>query len=164
MAKLPRTIYPLQPRALRERWMAPVTLIDLPRLTALRDELRPGEAADASVRGAADASMSGGDAGAVLDASVWVERDRLGLVHLRMHIAGRVVLTCQRCLQGLDWRIDLDADVLVVEPGRVPERDDLEFIEVDERGALDLFDAIDEELLLALPVIPRHAVCQAPRM
>lgn len=162
MSKLPRTIHPLQPRALRERWAGQVRAVELPRLMALRDELRHVDRADAPLGDVAEAQTRGDDAGGVFDVSVWIERDLLGLIHLRMRLCGSVDLTCQRCLQGLEWAIDLDTDVLVVESGRVPERDDLEFVEVDDRGTLDVFEAIDEELVLALPTVPRHDACASP--
>lgn len=155
MDKLPRVIHPLQPRALRESWSAPVAIDVLERVGALCAEQASQRVVSAAVE---VALVTRGD----LDVDLGVELDALGLVHLRMLIRGEITVTCQRCLEAMAWPIEIDADVLVIAPGETPGREDLDYLEVDDKGTLDVFAAIDEEVMLALPTVFRHSSCEPP--
>ncbi len=73
-------------------------------------------------------------------------------------VATRVSLTCQRCLAPVDYPIDSAGSVAMVadaaEADRAPEG--LETIFAPERRT-SVRDLVEEELLLALPIVPLHA-------
>lgn len=82
-------------------------------------------------------------------------------LHLSAHTAGR--LTCQRCLEPMDLALDIDD-----QPFRFVESEAVA-AELDEEveedllvlsTAFDLFTLIEDELLLTLPWVPRHARCE----
>jgi uncharacterized protein len=80
-------------------------------------------------------------------------------LHLQAHAP--VWLTCQRCL--LPYRVELTANRPVrFVPGE--ERAEALDAEIDEdvlalTPALNLRALVEDELLLALPIVPRHDVC-----
>jgi uncharacterized protein len=85
------------------------------------------------------------------------EREQ-GLAVAQVAISGAVTLECQRCLRPMDYAVDAAARVALVssEPDadRVP--DELEtYLAAD--GQLTCGALAAEELLLALPIAPRHA-------
>lgn len=85
---------------------------------------------------------------------------------LRLRIEGQLDLCCQRCLSALEWPLRLDT---LLQPVRVGqpiaeeelENDEVDAIEID--GELDVLALLEDEILLALPIAPRHQVCDAPR-
>ncbi|HHW65861.1 MAG TPA: metal-binding protein, partial [Rhodocyclaceae bacterium] len=46
-------------------------------------------------------------------------------------------------------------------PDEELEDDEVDAIEID--GGLDVMALLEDEILLALPIAPRHQVCEAPR-
>ena len=85
---------------------------------------------------------------------------------LKLRLDGTLNLRCQRCLGGLDWVLVVETVLQPVRVGQpIPdeelEDDEVDAIEVD--GELDLLALIEDEILLALPIAPRHEQCEAPR-
>ena len=75
-----------------------------------------------------------------------------------------VWLTCQRCLQPFAVPLALDRRIRFVRGEAQAEALDAE-IEDDVLAlskSLDLRELIEDELLLALPIVPRHAACPQP--
>lgn len=76
-----------------------------------------------------------------------------------------LVLECQRCLEDKREAVTAQTSLLLV-----PEGDELpdDELEVDEYDAIhagrdfDVLGAVEEELLLALPLAPTHADCKTP--
>jgi uncharacterized protein len=72
-------------------------------------------------------------------------------------VSAVVPLVCQRCLGRVDVDVAADSQVLVLR-----DLDEGEGLAVDaeplvaEGGRLALRDLVEEELLLALPLVPRH--------
>ena len=82
--------------------------------------------------------------------------------YLRMAIHGSAWLECQRCLAPYEQAFDVDAAYRIVateeEADEFPlDEDEVEVI-VGSRH-FDLVDLIEEELLLSLPLVPKHDVC-----
>jgi uncharacterized protein len=78
---------------------------------------------------------------------------------LQVRISGRLHLQCQRCLGSLDYSVDVANSLLLMSRGtQLPEGlDDPEapdMIEVDPE--LDVAALIEDEVLLSLPLAPRH--------
>jgi uncharacterized protein len=86
---------------------------------------------------------------------------------LVLEIEGLLLLRCQRCLKTLDHplkivqeyelRDGLDEDTLMQED---MEDDSRDFLEASR--SLDVVSLIEDEVLLALPVVPRHEACDLP--
>lgn len=76
-----------------------------------------------------------------------------------------VVLTCQRCLQPMVLTLSVDRPIRFVrdedEAERLDEEGDDDVLALPPRG-LDALALIEDELILALPLVPRHAVCPQP--
>lgn len=68
---------------------------------------------------------------------------------------GTVVLTCQRCMQPVSVEVDDSFQVLVVEEERSDEPGGYEPV-VANASRLDLRWLAEEQVLLALPLVPTH--------
>lgn len=83
---------------------------------------------------------------------------------LELHLEGACNLRCQRCLNALAYPIRLQARLRLVTDGELGD-DDIEDDEVDNVPADKHFDVlalIEEELLLDMPIAPKHdsGVCE----
>lgn len=83
-------------------------------------------------------------------------------LHLRADAA--VTLQCQRCLQTFDEPLRVDRRLRFVrgedEAARLDELSDDDVLALPVR--LNLHELVEDELILALPLVPRHASCAAP--
>jgi uncharacterized protein len=82
---------------------------------------------------------------------------------LRLDATAR--LQCQRCLGAIDVPVAVEREFLFVASEAEAERLDGERDDADVLVASDRFDLgalIEDELLLALPIVPRHEVCPQP--
>jgi uncharacterized protein len=85
------------------------------------------------------------------------ERERL---QLQMTIDGELHLQCQRCLECLEYPVEVVSTLLLVPRG---EQVDEELDDPDAPDAieatteLDVTQLIEDEVLLSLPLSPRHA-------
>lgn len=77
-----------------------------------------------------------------------------GARSIRGHIAARLPMTCERCLQGMEQGVDQDFELLI-DAREADDESGLEVIASDD-GWLDLFALVEEEIILALPIIRRH--------
>ncbi|MBX9904831.1 MAG: YceD family protein [Burkholderiales bacterium] len=77
---------------------------------------------------------------------------------LELEITGNPSLRCGRCLGPLDFALQLQSRVLLVEHGAVmQEDDDPESPEWIEAGPdLDVLELVEDEILLSLPLSVRH--------
>ncbi|MEK9712190.1 MAG: YceD family protein [Thalassolituus sp.] len=82
------------------------------------------------------------------------ERHRI----LSGNCSAEVVLECQRCLEDVSFAIDSDFELALVfndeQAKKLPRR--LEPAELDEDGRLNLWEIIEDEILLNLPDFPMH--------
>lgn len=82
---------------------------------------------------------------------------------LELEVSGRLSLRCQRCLEALQWPLALRSVLHPVRAGQPIADEELEDDEVDAvevDGELDVFALIEDEILLALPISPRHENCK----
>lgn len=98
------------------------------------------------------------------------ERDESGTEKFGLHllVSGRLGLCCQRCLGEVGFECAIDSRLLLIPPG-IPSsewpEDELEADDYDAIPAsreLSLLSLVEEEVLLALPIVPRHKECQLP--
>ena len=93
-------------------------------------------------------------------------RDELERPRLELKIQGPLHLQCQRCLERLDYALDVSSMLIVVPEGtRLPDEiDDPEGPDtIEANPELDVAALIEDEVLLSLPLAPRHAegVCES---
>lgn len=83
-------------------------------------------------------------------------------LHLRAH--ARLSLVCQRCLAPVDTPLDAERSFhFVADEDMAAQLDaDSEDDVLAMTRALDLRELVEDELLLALPLVPRHEVCPDP--
>ena len=83
-----------------------------------------------------------------------------------LHLGARatVWMTCQRCLQPVAVALDVDRQVRFVrgedEAARLDAEGEDDVLPLER--SLDLAALVEDELLLALPLVPRHERCPAP--
>ena len=83
---------------------------------------------------------------------------------LRTVASTRVWLTCQRCMQPFSMELAAEQVVRFVRDEATAEALDAE-VEEDVLALprwLNLRDLIEDELLLSLPLVPRHGICPQP--
>ncbi|GAB4041716.1 MAG: DUF177 domain-containing protein [Rubrivivax sp.] len=85
-----------------------------------------------------------------------------------LHLDARatVTLQCQRCLQAMAQPLAVARSFRFVadeaEAERLDEESDDDVLALPPRGRLDLLPLVEDELILALPLVPRHEVCPEP--
>jgi len=84
---------------------------------------------------------------------------------LHLEVTGTIPLACQRCLEAVPCDLDVDSLLELIPEGTELSQDELEddtrdFLPV----ARELFvvDLVEDEILLTLPVAPRHEKCGLP--
>jgi uncharacterized protein len=84
---------------------------------------------------------------------------------LQLSCRAAAELTCQRCLQPV--KLDLQAERAIrfvsdeAEAERLDELSDDDVL-AQPGGGLDLRQLVEDELILALPLVPRHDTCPQP--
>lgn len=85
------------------------------------------------------------------------------LRRMRGRVTARVALTCQRCLEPMTVELVAEPDTILLsdgapDPGLPPEADVLTL------GAtpIPIAELIEDELLLALPMVPMHVLSDCP--
>ena len=88
---------------------------------------------------------------------------------LSVELEGTLPLTCQRCLGAMTHALSLRSRVMLVVPGSPwPEDEQVGGLEdescdaIEASRELDLAPLLEEEILLALPIAPRHEACEPP--
>lgn len=95
-----------------------------------------------------------------VDVTIECGVDQQDLVVIKGSVKTDLILTCQRCGNGVPYHAEteftytpvLDAAEESEEP--IPEAYDE--IEVDEFGAINLIQLVEDELMLALPIVAMH--------
>lgn len=84
-------------------------------------------------------------------------RDPRKRARIRGQVQAQLVLQCQRCLSGVTLAVDSELDLAVIqvpeEAERLPEDVDPVWVEED---TFRLMDLVEDELILAIPQVPRH--------
>jgi uncharacterized protein len=85
-------------------------------------------------------------------------------IRLRLQAQTALSLVCQRCLQPMTVTLDVRPTIRFVHGADLAQQLDEEGNEdvLDASAALDLRQLVEDELILALPLVPRHDVCAQP--
>ncbi len=83
---------------------------------------------------------------------------------LRLEVQGELPLVCQRCLQPSAQPIDEAVNFRLQQGDSTPTQEELD--DPDEvlpiTGPLNVTELVEDQVLLALPIVPMHAVCPRP--
>lgn len=88
------------------------------------------------------------------------------VAQMRLHLRARcrAALTCQRCLQPVEELLEVDRVIRFVfdedEAARLDEQGEEDVLACSR--AVDLQALVEDELILALPLVPRHVHCAFP--
>lgn len=89
-----------------------------------------------------------------------------GDAQLRLRLQARTALrlTCQRCLQPVTVELDIAPTLRFVQNEALAEQldEDSEEDVLALPPSLDLRELVEDELILALPLVPRHEHCPQP--
>jgi uncharacterized protein len=78
---------------------------------------------------------------------------------LRLSVIGSLQVLCQRCLDPIRVPIAIDAELQLAESAReIAEADD-EIDRVLASRRMDIAALVEDEVILALPMAPRHEEC-----
>jgi uncharacterized protein len=85
-----------------------------------------------------------------------------GLRRIRGTISARVRVACQRCLEPMTLPLRAEPLLVVVKRGERPDlaNEEDQLLVVD--GPMSLSDMVEDELLLAMPMIPKHELGACP--
>lgn len=95
----------------------------------------------------------------ILEYSIRGGVDKEGISFLEIGIAGNCRLRCQRCLGAVEHAVRIDTRLLLRNQADLDALGDDEEEEFDSILAdrhLDVLELLEEEVLLSLPISPRH--------
>jgi uncharacterized protein len=90
-------------------------------------------------------------------------RDERGRACLRLSVRGTMQLRCQRCLEPMPFEVSEDRLLVLAATQEEIDADPVDASAPDRVLAdkeMVLRDLVEDELILALPYAPRHAVCK----
>lgn len=103
--------------------------------------------------------------GGVFDVSAVGSIAEDGRAYINVKAFGAIWLTCQRCLEPVEHLVRHDVLFQLWRTDEALPDDELtedEFDALPAGNELDLAQLIEDEVLLGLPLSPRHADCQVP--
>jgi uncharacterized protein len=102
-----------------------------------------------------------GCTGAVLDFVLTGEINERGKPGFGLVVQGSVRLECQRCLGNMDWPLRLEARLeLAADEAEILAADD-DIERVVAGGDMSVAALVEDEVILALPMVPKHERCNA---
>jgi uncharacterized protein len=93
--------------------------------------------------------------------------DKYTIPFLALNLSGVCHLTCQRCLQSMNYEVLVSTSVLLRDQAGLDQLDENEVEEEYESiladAQLDVWHLLEDEILLSLPFAPKHeaGVCRA---
>lgn len=92
-------------------------------------------------------------------------RGQRGEPMLHLTVSGTIPLACQRCLEAIPFELEIDRLLELVPADADLSQDELEddsrdYLPVEKE--LDVAELVEDEILLSLPVAPRHQRCGLP--
>ena len=83
---------------------------------------------------------------------------------LKLKVEGTLQLTCQRCLEAMDWPLRVASTLELATSEAALESEPLEAEGPEQVVAgkeMPVLELVEDEVLLALPLAPRHERCAA---
>ena len=96
--------------------------------------------------------------------SVKFDVDERGLTVMSGTSSALVALTCQRCNESFDQLLEVEFTFSPAKNEEAAEKipSYYDVVELDENGEVNLRDLVEEEFMLAIPLIPRHKIQDCP--
>src|SRR5690606_14388058 len=98
--------------------------------------------------------------------SIKGEMDAFGQRFLHVHVIAAPLLECQRCMKPLEWAVDSQNRLQVVNSEAALDVDDGTDVDPDDAierilgsQRLDVLALVEDEIILSLPYVPKHDVC-----
>lgn len=98
-----------------------------------------------------------------------IERRSDGKPGLKLEVAGTLRLRCQRCLQVMDFPLEVSSRLLLVAsggpwPDEEGEGDPFDggWDAIEAASGQSVLELVEDEVLLALPIVSRHDACDPP--
>lgn len=84
--------------------------------------------------------------------------DATGVPYVQGHFEATLSLTCERCLQAMTVPLEIDSMLALIRHEKLAETlaDHYDPWVVDETGIVNPATMVEDELILALPLVPRH--------
>lgn len=98
--------------------------------------------------------------------NIRVHRDAQSLIVLEGKVSTRLSLVCQRCLEPVMTDVDADVQLWLLWNEEAADQlpDEADFVLQDAEGRVALLDVLEDELLLALPLVAAHEDCEPYRV
>ncbi|MGK0411085.1 MAG: hypothetical protein ACJASB_003278 [Shewanella psychromarinicola] len=136
--KLPKQVDPVKSATLRSDYRGVILSSEMPRLIGI----------------VADIAKE-------VDVEVKFSKDEQGLTYFKGQMACLTSLICERCNEVFEHPMDVSFCFSPVQRAKEEDEDELpdvyEPVEVDDQGEINLFQTLEDELILSLPIVALHA-------
>lgn len=95
------------------------------------------------------------DRGDCVSVNFEFERNEFDVPTVSGRLETTLVLECQRCLEPMEVPVELDFGLMVDADDSVLQESSQDSIDSDE-GFIDLFALVEDELILAVPLVAKH--------
>lgn len=85
-----------------------------------------------------------------------------GLYEMRGHLSAKLRVPCQRCLEEMDFELEVSPRLMFMRLGGNPALLELEADVMVVDKPLSLSSMVEDELLLAMPMVPTHGLNECP--
>jgi uncharacterized protein len=136
--KLPKQVDPVKNATIRSDYRGVILATEMPRLI--------GSVADIAKE---------------VDVEVKFAKDEQGLTYFQGHMACLTSLICERCNEVFEHPLDVSFCFSPLQRTDEEVENELpdvyEPVEVDDHGEINLFQTLEDELILSLPIVALHA-------
>ncbi len=88
--------------------------------------------------------------------------DPEGRPRLRISVRGGLRLVCQRCLGQVEFPLAIDSELFLCGNEREIAETDDDLDRIIAGKAMEVSELVENEILLILPMVPRHECCEFP--
>jgi len=101
----------------------------------------------------------------VVEVQLQFDMDETGTPFMVGHIKTQLPLVCERCMQSMMHHVDTDLSVGLIRHERQAEHlaEQYEPWLIDSDAPVELSAVVEDELLLAIPIVPKHEHACLPR-
>ncbi|WP_042143952.1 MULTISPECIES: 23S rRNA accumulation protein YceD [unclassified Pseudoalteromonas] len=93
-----------------------------------------------------------------IEVKIHCKEDHQGLVVISGNVKTKALILCQRCNDDLGLDLEMSFAYSPIKMGAesedLPER--YEPVELDEDGEIDIYSLLEDELILMIPIVPKH--------
>ena len=136
--KLPKLVDPVKNATIRSDYRGVILSSEMPRLL--------GAVADIAKE---------------IDVEIKFAKDEQGLTYFQGHMACSTSLICERCNEVFEYPMDVSFCFSPLQSAKEKDKDELpdvyEPVEVNDQGEINLFQTLEDELILSLPIVALHA-------